>query len=145
MRSRVACSLFAAFSFVCWSPADDKPAKKLDTEAIQGEWKIKYFEEQGEVTPPEKFKSMVYALADGKIAIKNDGKIMVEGKVDSSKEPKYIDLKVGDENVPGIYQLDGDNLTICAPAVAAKADRPKEFKAPKGSGMMLMKLERIKE
>jgi uncharacterized protein (TIGR03067 family) len=147
MRCQVACCLLVAVAFVRWSLAEDKPAKKPDTEIIQGEWRLIYFEEEGEVDPPEKYKSMVLILADGKVTIKVEGKIVVEGKykLDSSKQPKCIDLNRGEEDGPGIYELDGDKLTICAPAFEMKSDRPKEFKAPKGSGLLLMKLERVKK
>jgi uncharacterized protein (TIGR03067 family) len=145
MVYRMACGLVAAAILACWCEAQDKPEKKSDAEAIQGVWKITHFEEQGKVEPPEKFKSMVYVFMDGKATIKVDGKAVVEGKykLDPSKDPKHIDLKLGDEDGPGIYKLDGNKLTICAPAFAAKAKRPKEFKAPKDSRLMLMKFERV--
>jgi uncharacterized protein (TIGR03067 family) len=45
--------------------------------------------------------------------------------------------------VPGIYKIDGDTLTLCL-ANNPAAERPKEFKAPKGSRLSLLVLTRTK-
>jgi len=134
------------------STADEAPKTATDAvavkdqDAIQGEWRVTHFEEEGDVkaVPPEKLKSMRYVFSGGKAAIKIDGKVRAEGKfkLDSGKDPKHIDLDYGDGNTPGIYKLEGGRLTICCPAFRRETPRPKEFKTQKESGTMLMKLER---
>ena len=124
-----------------------QPTKLLDGEAIQGDWRITYFEEQGEVIPPEMFKTMIYTFANGEFTLKLDGKAVVAGKytLDATKTPSHINLKADGEDMPGIYKLDGDTLILCQPALQRNHERPKEFNAPKNSRLMLMKLERVKK
>jgi RNA polymerase sigma-70 factor (ECF subfamily) len=69
--------------------------------------------------------------------------------IDPKKTPKAIDLTAlrgvhkGKVN-HGIYQLDGDGLKLCFPDVPGTKVRPVEFKAPAGSQLSLMTLERRK-
>src|SRR5258708_5428979 len=95
MRLRVSGSILALAACAFWCAAQEKAPKKQDGEAIIGEWKIMHFEEEGEVDPPAKFKSMTYVFTEGKAAIKMDGKIVVEGtlKLDPTKDPKHLDFK----------------------------------------------------
>lgn len=144
---RTVASSIAIITLVSWCIAGDNPPKKSDADAIQGEWKITYFEEQGEVDPPQNYKTTRWNFGDGKLTINVDGKAVTEGKyqLDPTQKPPHIDAKYSDEEAPGIYKLEGDTLTICAPAFRGKGERPKEFKAPKGSRLMLIKFERVKK
>jgi uncharacterized protein (TIGR03067 family) len=135
MTYRAVCSLVLASILI--SGCHSKP----DAEAIQGTWKVTHFEETGKGLPI----NGSYIFMDGKVIMKIEGEIVSEGyyQLDSSKEPKQIDFNFGGEYAPGIYKLEGNDLTICAPAYAAATPRPKEFKAPAGSSMMLIELKRV--
>ena len=68
--------------------------------------------------------------------------------IDAAKKPKEIDLKVeeGPEQErgtwKGIYELKGDELTLCL-ALPNEA-RPTEFETKEGEKTMLLKLKRTK-
>jgi uncharacterized protein (TIGR03067 family) len=78
-------------------------------------------------------------------------------KVDSSKKPKTIDMKVKEgskvkegpddhegETARGIYQLEGDELTWCVNEPGSD-NRPKEFATKEGTKTVLFKLKREKK
>jgi uncharacterized protein (TIGR03067 family) len=130
--------------------ATDEPKQKPDAELIQGEWRVTHFEEEGKPNPPESLKTITYVFANGTVTIKDGGKPLDKKagtyRLDPSKDPKRIDLKSeGEEDGLGIYQLEGDRLSICAPLGSGKIERPKEFKTGAKSGLMLIRLERIKK
>ncbi len=145
MRWPIYCWIFVFVAGHC--AAQGKTVKRPDAEAIVGEWKVTSFVEEGEITPPEKYRSMRYVSTDGKGSIKIDGKVVAKFtlKLDSSKEPKQIDTELSEEHQIGIYKLDGDKLTLCARAYIDNGDRPTEFKSVKDSGLMLIEFERIKK
>jgi uncharacterized protein (TIGR03067 family) len=147
MKYRLFCGFLIAIAFAGAGWAENKPGKKPDAEAIQGEWKLAYFEEEGEVTSPDNFKALRWHFADGKMTIMSEGKAIVESKytLDSTKAPAHLTSKTGDEVAAGIYKLEGDTLTICTAALAANTKRPKEFQARKGSGMLLVKFKRVRK
>jgi uncharacterized protein (TIGR03067 family) len=130
------------------SSADEKPK---DDNAIQGEWRIVSFVEDGQGVPAAEFKGAYYAFEKGKMVMKKDGKMFVKGTytLDPSKTPKHIDVVVTNdkkgETEQGIYKLEGDKLTICAPAFAKNKERPKEFASKSKSGTILVVLERVKK
>ncbi|HJZ94067.1 MAG TPA: TIGR03067 domain-containing protein [Gemmataceae bacterium] len=143
----IAVSVALAFCWMSW--AKDEPKRQSDAELIQGQWRIVYFEEEGSVEPPESLKSITYVFADGKLTIRDGDKVLktpCKFTLDSSKDPKTIDFKAeGEEDGPGIYQFDGDRLSICAPRGPGSAGRPTTFKAGEKSGLMLIRLERVKK
>ena len=102
-----------------------------DKEKIQGTWKIVSFKQIGgkDMAPAEALKTVKVVIAADKIVF-DFGKGAVDEfsyKLDSSKEPKAIDLveKKGKPSLPGVYSLDGDDLKLCWDP-NAKA-RPIEF------------------
>lgn len=132
--------------------ADADKAKK-DNEALQGTWAIVEVVASGVVAPKDKLK-------DGRFIVDKD-RLTIRGvpgdkedyefrfRVDPSTTPKQIDLVVvkggkKGEHQPGIYQLDGDTLTMCFP-MRVSGGRPKQFQAPEGSGVALYKLQRGKK
>jgi uncharacterized protein (TIGR03067 family) len=134
---------------VSTSSAEDKgnPKAEPDRKAIEGEWRVTYIEVDGWAGPVEKLKGASYTFADGKLSLMNEGKVSAQGtyQLDPSKAPKHIDMIKGEQNTAGIYELEGNKLTICAASVVGNKERPKKFKTSNGSRTMLMKLERVKK
>jgi uncharacterized protein (TIGR03067 family) len=156
------------FSFFCWrslmrqllalmalgllvgadSPNDD--AKKVQ-EKLQGTWKAVTAERRGKSKEDDEEHHLIF---DGnKFSIKRAGQTMIQGtfKLDPSKKPKEIDMKITeDENgkhqgktALGIYALDGDTLKWCV-AEPGTTERPKEFSAPADTKLMFITLKREK-
>ena len=85
--------------------------------------------------------------ADGKFRAVREGKDFIVGTtaIDPTQGPMSIDLTYteGDPkgtNSLGIYQIEGDLLTICR--AAPGKDRPTEFSSKLGSGQTLMTYKR---
>jgi uncharacterized protein (TIGR03067 family) len=129
------------------APADDK---KKDEEKIQGTWTVVSMEREGQKFPDDEVKKMKVVIKDDLLTINNgcrDEQARI--KLDAKKKPKALDLmavKDGKEQgaVPGIYEIDGDNLKLCWDK-GSTADRPTEFATKKRSSTALMVLKREKK
>jgi uncharacterized protein (TIGR03067 family) len=89
--------------------------------------------------------------------VKGDKRLVMKGDetvsestftLDPKAKPKGITVKVGSgplkgKELPGIYELDGDDFKICLNVEGT--ERPKEFKGDAGSGCMLQVCKRAKE
>jgi len=124
------------------APAEDKkPAK--DEDKIQGSWKMVSGQRGGENAPDEVVKNFRLTFkAGGKLSAVIEGKDQ-EGtyKIDTTKKPRQIEVTIDDKTVEGIYELNGDDLKLCVDRSA----RPKEFKSPEGTRIMLMNFKREKK
>jgi uncharacterized protein (TIGR03067 family) len=129
------------------SPKDE--AKKAQ-EKLQGTWKAVTVERRGESKEDEEEHHLIF---DGdKFRIKRGGQTMIQGtfKLDPSKKPKEIDMKITEDETgkhkgktaPGIYALDGDTLKWCV-AEPSTTERPKEFSAPADTKLMFITLKRV--
>ena len=85
--------------------------------------------------------------AEGKFRAMGDAKVFIAGTatIDPSQEPMSIDLTYTEGDPKGtkslgIYQIEGDLLTICR--AAPGKDRPTEFSSKPGSGHTLMTYKR---
>lgn len=127
--------------------ADDDPAK-VDLDKLQGPWKLTALENDGKKLPEDAVKAMRLSFKGDRLVLKEENK-EEEGvyKLDPTKKPKAMDLavKIGDktDTVRLIYDLTGDDLKLCGGK--AGKDRPTEFAAKTGSGLILMILKREKE
>ncbi len=141
MTGRLVCKSIVAI-FILSGCSNSTNSQKPHSEAIHGYWKIVYVEENGNASPAEKFKAMSYRFSENLLEIMENGETKAEWeyKLDPSNEPKQIDLKGG--KGLGIYKLEGDDLTICAPQDGEGNERPENFGAPEGSDFILMKLRR---
>ena len=139
-------------------PAEVTPEQEAKN--LEGVWKEVSREYQGEKVP-KKFveKSKLIFRADGKLTMIDGFKVERIFEIDPTKKPKTIDIidtitktdkngkatKVELVNV-GIYELDGDKLTICyVRSDGPKAgQRPKELKTKAKSGSFLSVYQREK-
>ena len=126
--------------------ADDAAKVKAELKKFQGTWVDIYAEkagkEQEQVGDHQlKFDGETFSVAD-------HGHVEEKGtfKLDPSKNPKEIDLRLRDRNdeertALGIYTWDGENLKLCLgqPGTAA---RPKDFTTtPEGGFLVVVKRE----
>ena len=144
MRKTLVVLLALLLTATASQAAEDKKAEK-DEDKIVGAWVMVSGERGGEKAPDKLVKSfrLTYA-AGGKVTVRSKQDKEEEGtfKLDASKKPAQIDLKVGDKSLEGIYTLEGDNLKLC---LAEAGERPTEFKSADGSKTMLMILRREKK
>ena len=114
--------------------------------ALEGEWTFVSLEVDGAAMPGA-------ALANSRILMDGDrfrmesAEAVYEGRfeIDAEAKPATIDIAFveGPEagnTALGIFELAGDQLTICLGLVGS--DRPAKFKTPKGSGHALERLRR---
>jgi uncharacterized protein (TIGR03067 family) len=98
------------------------PALTGDHAKLQGEWTVVSYEAWGQGTSDD-MESVTFS-GNEMIWISNrDGKLVDQFQLDSSSSPKRIDLfpraddgsfQINDKSVTrGIYELNGDELTIC--------------------------------
>jgi RNA polymerase sigma factor (sigma-70 family) len=124
--------------------AAQKP--KTDKELIQGTWIPVAVEEAGKKIPEDEVKDkkfeMVFTADKVTLPIKDESK-EAEYKLDSTKKPKQIDLIFGKEQTAeGIYELDGDKLTLCV-TKPGHGERPTKFDT-EGTERILIVLKRKK-
>jgi uncharacterized protein (TIGR03067 family) len=130
-------------------PKDDA---KEDVKKLQGTWKVIKLDDGEKPTSGEEigywtfeFNGDGVTTRQGKNSSAKDGKF----KLDSTKKPKSIDIDTGGEAPSeGIYELDGDELTICIVAGykgSKTAARPTEFKANEEKKYSLFVLKKVKE
>ena len=128
-------------------------AAATDSAGLVGTWRAVSIEADGNVSRSEDAtKISVVNTGDGGWTVYADGKLVAKGTNELLpwSVPKGIDFIVTeDANGPvpeqrrhaGIYELDAGTRRLCfAPP---GADRPGAFAAPKGSGLVLVTLERV--
>ena len=146
---RLSMAMGLAVCLLIGADAAQKDAAK-DPDAFQGTWKLTSGEAEGKALPEKELK-------DGKLIIKGDkytvtlaGKGTVTGtqKLDSTKDPKTIDITDADgankgKTCLGIYELKGDEFRV-AFAVPGKP-RPTKFATAADSGQWIHVWKRGKE
>jgi RNA polymerase sigma factor (sigma-70 family) len=119
---------------------------KADQERILGTWRLTKLRVEGQDAPDEWRVLM-------RLTFTKAGKVIMT-LADESQEGKYqfagvgkLDLSMGNnqELAPAVYKFDGDDqLTICASNDVIVAKRPTEFTGEKGTGQVLLVLQRAK-
>jgi clostripain len=132
------------------APGQDKQQSSLpDKDKVQGTWNAFSSEAGGKENPGA--EAILTFKGDGFRVKQRDG-TSPKGtfKLDPSTTPKSIDLKIEEESddgktttVLGIYQLEGDKLTVCI-GDPGSGDRPKEFATREGSRYLLLRFKRGK-
>jgi len=123
--------------------------KEADLKALEGTWVLDAATLDGR-DHTENFAGMKLTLKGNEFVIdfaENSDKGTFT--IDGSKSPKWIDIKTGEngpfkgKTLPGIYKLDGDNLTLCCHADGKT--RPEEFEAKAKTRNMLLTYKREKK
>lgn len=123
-------------------------AETAASRALVGTWTAKSAEQDG--APAAALAGHRLLLDGDAYAITApDGKLLYSGtyKVDSSVQPPRIDfvgtaVRGADASWEGIYQLQGNRLTIVDDAPDPAKGRPTALAAPSGSGYVLVVFER---
>jgi uncharacterized protein (TIGR03067 family) len=138
----MACKLILAILAVI-AFAVDKP--ETDREKIQGVWLVESLQEDGKAAPDEKAITEV-VIKDDKIILKY-AKLRHEAintfQLDGSTKLKSLDITAPGlkGSLPGVYQLEGDNLKLCW-STNPRGMRPEEFVTKENSGRRLAILKR---
>jgi RNA polymerase sigma factor (sigma-70 family) len=128
-------------------PAGKEADGKTDKEKLQGRWKLVSGEMGGK--PAEDLKEGTFLFKGDKfITERPDGMTYSSDyTIDPTKKPKSIDItpreapeSEKDKTIPGIYELDGDTLRICANM--PDLERPTELKSKEGTRIMLLTFKR---
>jgi uncharacterized protein (TIGR03067 family) len=127
-------------------PKDDA---QNDLDQLQGSWTMVLLFINGDEVAADQVKTGALVVDGGEYRPKlgaNAADTTI--KVDSSKTPKAIDFThtTGPQKgttLKGIYKIERDELTICR-GLTEGEDRPTEFSAPKGSGLLLVVWKRSK-
>lgn len=151
--SITASSVLAFVAFAADPPKED--ATKDDVKKLQGTWQvIKWVNDCEKPAPAEELKGFTFEFKGDKVSLRSDmDPIAKPAKytLKATKNPKFFDFQMEGTNplpplAPGIYKLDGDELSICLVAVTEsdKASiRPTEFKPSKNN--VLFVLKRVKK
>jgi len=126
--------------------ADDKA--KQDQEALQGAWRCVALEANGEKAPEEEAKKMTIVFKGDLLTAHTEGQeVAQEGKIvlDPSVKPKIMDFTYTkgdqkDKKLEGIYEVEKDDLKICANVMGT--GRPTEFKSSADTILLTFKREK---
>jgi len=134
--------LFAGSFALCSEDA------KKDQDKLQGTWEVVEMVSNGKPIKEQGLK-VIFDAEKMTLQVGDKGKREFTYKLDASKQPKAIDTTALDgafegKTGPGIYDLGDATLKLCLPNQETK-DRPTEFKAEKGSNLVLLTLKRAKQ
>jgi uncharacterized protein (TIGR03067 family) len=119
---------------------EGKGKGKSDKQLFQGKWEVFSAEKGGEKLPDEILKGIKLTVKGDKIEVEILGETK-EGtfKLDTTKNPRHIDLTVEDKTLKGIYEFGKDKtLKVCA-AIDENTPRPKSFKAEEQSLLVIFR------
>ncbi len=122
----------------------DKGEKGGDRAKLQGTWQARSLMKGGKEMPEAEVKSIKMTFAADKVSIHKGDGVSKDGtyKLDATKKPREIDITIGDKTGLGIYQLEGNTLTLCL--TEGEGARPSEFKSEPGTRQVLVVLKRAK-
>jgi uncharacterized protein (TIGR03067 family) len=130
--------------------AGDKADVAKELKKFHGVWTFESVEAGGKKAPADDLKGMTVTFAGDKYTVKKGDEVIQVGtqKLDLSKSPKAIDVKVNEglnkgAVMLGIYEIDGDTLKVCFDEAGKK--RPTEFQSPAGSATFVNVHKRVKK
>ena len=155
MHRRIIAGVFAivlAVAGVAW--AQRLPAAAAgDSHTLVGTWRVVSIEADGNASRPEDAARItVVNTGDGGWTVFSEGRMIATGTNELLpwSVPKGIDFIVTEtpdgadaRRHQGIYELEQDSRRLCF--AGPGAPRPTAFAAPKGSGQVLVTLERVSE
>jgi uncharacterized protein (TIGR03067 family) len=134
--------LLAAVVVVAAEGKDDASAK--DLKALQGTWQMQKGVQGGNEAPAARATRIKLVVTGNTFELfDGSGSDKTTAELDGGRKPARIDLKKGDKTAKGIYQLEGDTLTLCLGRVGA--ERPTEFASRAGTPTALMVFQRVKK
>jgi RNA polymerase sigma-70 factor (ECF subfamily) len=119
------------------APGAERPKEapaKTDQEKLQGAWSLVAAEGGPGKASAEELKRIAGKMefAGGKVVWEHSGDAWdATFQLDTTREPRTIDIDLVGEAYHGIYQLDGDRLTVCLSRLPG--ERPAAFAAKAGS------------
>lgn len=114
----------------------------LAEDALQGKWSAQVVKCSGTECEVAQGLQCEFS-ADSVVAKYGDNNITVGYTVQGDKPAKELAITIGGSvSWKGIYEIDGDKLTICV--VPATGEVPGEFETKEGDGRVLLLLERGK-
>jgi RNA polymerase sigma factor (sigma-70 family) len=134
--------------YVNYAARADDTSVNAEQKRLEGSWQMVAAELFGKVLnendgPPD-VKERRFVFKGDTVTVKSEVKYII----DPDKKPKEISLEVTDGPAreqgtwKGIYELNGDDLTICI--ALPGTDRPAKFETKEGEWVTLMKLKRVK-
>jgi uncharacterized protein (TIGR03067 family) len=148
--ARYVVAALAAALLLSAAPAADKDGAKKDQEALQGTWKVVSAERNGRPTDEVKDFRVTFEKDAYTLRAKDSVISKRTFKIDPSKIPKTIDLKVAEgqekgKEACGIYELTKGGGWRWRSGDTGQEDRPKEFATKEGGGHVPMAMEKEKE
>jgi len=120
---------------------------KAELARHRGVWRTVSSRYDGEDADPDVVRSVTREVDGDRVVWRRDGKSFSASTIvlDSKAEPKTIDIHADggpgrDKVVRGIYELEGDRLTICT--ADPDEPRPEAFRADAGDSWTLMVFKR---
>jgi uncharacterized protein (TIGR03067 family) len=116
---------------------------------LQGGWKMVLLFVDGDEVPADQATSGELLVEADEYRPKLGATVEASTfKLDATKKPKAIDFTYASgflkgKTIKGIYKIEGDDLTICR-GLNPENERPQEFAAPTGSGLLLVVWKRSK-
>jgi RNA polymerase sigma factor (sigma-70 family) len=129
------------------APEKEPEQARQDREAMQGTWELVEAETKNGRATADQIRGFKVVVKGDRITFNPDGENRSSTfKLDPSKSPKAIDLIPTDgpaqgQTVPGIYELKGDTLKLCADNEEGR-DRPTDFAVRPGTGFRVLALKR---
>jgi uncharacterized protein (TIGR03067 family) len=128
---------------------DPREAARKDLASLQGAWSLVAMESEGRSIDPGEFEGWGSVYEGDRLTLKTKDAVRRRGIVtlDPTRNPRAmntwdLDGPFADQTVPGIYELDGDNLKLCFARPGEK--RPTEFTTKSGTGFLVVVYKRQK-
>ena len=131
-----------------FDPSSLTPEHLVAAQELQGEWTVVSFHRNGRETPVAAELTIPYTIKGNRMITVGpfNATVEIEYRVDPTKELKHFDQRftggrIGPWIAKGVYNLDGDILTLCYGD--PNVPRPTEFTARSGDGRRMQVYKRI--